>query len=94
MGNVFSESSIDYESFLLGLSSAALSYLGIDAPEHEKSSKINLELAKQNIDIIALLKEKTKGNLNENEQRLNDQILYDLRLKFSESVKIKFAHRS
>lgn len=93
MAKMFLDQQIDYTSFILGLSSAALSYLGVEDPQarNEKPLKINLELAKQNIDILVLIEEKTKGNLSQDEARLTSQILYDLRIKFSEAVKKSFA---
>jgi hypothetical protein len=44
--------------------------------------EINLQLARQTISIIEMLKEKTKGNLTEEEENLLDSVLYDVRLKF------------
>jgi len=41
-----------------------------------------LVLAKQSIDIINLLKDKTKGNLTNEEENLLDNLLYDLRMRF------------
>ena len=46
----------------------------------------NLDLARQNIDLLALLKEKTKGNLTPEEQTLIDNLLYDLRLRYVEEI--------
>jgi hypothetical protein len=81
--------SIDFSSLVLGFSSAALSYFGFRDDGSQDFSRLNLELAKQNIDIIALLKEKTKGNLSEDEIQLTDEVLRDLRMKFVESMKAK-----
>jgi hypothetical protein len=44
--------------------------------------KKDLPLAKHTIDTLAMLKEKTAGNLTEEEQRLLDGMLYDLRMAF------------
>jgi len=41
-----------------------------------------MALAKQSIDIINLLKDKTKGNLTQEEEKLLDHLLYDLRMRF------------
>jgi hypothetical protein len=43
--------------------------------------------AKQMIDLLAMLREKTRGNLNANEDRLMQDILFDLRMKYVEAVK-------
>lgn len=78
--------SVDYQGFILGLSSAALSYLGVTDDDTQSDSK-NLVLARQNIDIIAMLKDKTKGNLTDEEQKLTDEVLADLRMRFVEALK-------
>lgn len=73
---------IDFTSFILSLSTSALIQLGeIPDPFTKKSIK-NLPLAKQTIDLIGMLKEKTKGNLNNDEEKVIDYILYDLRMKY------------
>ena len=46
----------------------------------------NLPLAKQTIDLIALLKEKTKGNLTSDEENLMENMLYDLKLRYVKAV--------
>ena len=79
---------VDFSDLIMGFSSSALAYLGydIDAPMGEHSAQ-NLALAKQNLDIVTMLQEKTKGNLSPAEQKLLDQVLGDLRLKFVEASK-------
>lgn len=71
---------IDFNTFVLSLSTSALMHLG-KLPGAEDHT-VNLALAKQSIDCIALLEEKTKGNLTGEEERLIGEILYDLRLRF------------
>lgn len=75
--------SVEFSGLILGFCSAALSYMGFG---HESISK-NLSLAKQNIDIIRLLREKTKGNLNNDEERLINEALDDLHRKYLEASK-------
>jgi len=82
------QSTFDFSSLILGLSSAALSYLGISTNEKEPAPKKNLDLAAQNIEIISMLKEKTAGNLSKEEEALLDNVLADLRLKYIELAKI------
>jgi len=72
--------SIDFNTFVLSLSTSALMHLG-KLPGGE-SQTVNLAHAKQSIDCIALLEEKTKGNLTGEEERLISEVLYDLRLRF------------
>ena len=73
---------IEFTHFILSLSSSALIQLGeIQDPFTKKSAK-NLSLAKQTIDLIGMLKEKTKGNLTPEEEKVIDYILYDLRMRY------------
>jgi len=73
--------SIDFNTFILSLSTSALMHLG-KLPGSEDDSMVNLAHAKQSIDCIALLEEKTRGNLTGEEERLVTEVLYDLRLRF------------
>ena len=74
------EPSIDFNTFVLSLSTSALMHLG-NLPGSEDQT-VNLAHAKQSIDCIALLEEKTKGNLTGEEERLLHQVLFDLRMRF------------
>jgi hypothetical protein len=79
--------SIDFATFVLSLSHSALMHLG-EAPDPETNQvSTNLPLAKQNIDLLVLLEEKTKGNLTGDEERLLAQVLFDLRMRFVERSK-------
>jgi hypothetical protein len=80
---------VDFTTFILSLSHSALMHLG-EAPSPE-SGKIeqNLPLARQTIDLLGMLEEKTKGNLTGEEERLIGQILFDLRMRFVERSKTK-----
>ncbi len=53
----------------------------IEDPISQKIDK-NLPLAKQTIDLIGMLKEKTKGNLTPDEEKLIENILFDLRMRY------------
>lgn len=73
---------INFETFVLSLGTATLVSLGeIDNPV-TKAREENIEAAKQNIDILEMLVEKTKGNLSEREDKLLSGILYETRMKF------------
>ena len=78
---------IDFATFVLSLSHSALMHLG-EAP-HPETNEVttDLALAKQNIDLLGLLEEKTKGNLSGDEERLLAQVLFDLRMRFVERSK-------
>ncbi len=73
---------INFSSFLLSLSSSTLLHLGEIADPQSGEKKKDLALAKQSIDIINLLKDKTKGNLTQEEEKLLEHLLYDLRMRF------------
>jgi hypothetical protein len=75
---------VDFGTFVLSLGSSALVHLGeIQHPETAES-KENLSLARQTIDLLAMLEEKTAGNLTPEEARFLRDLLADLRLKFVE----------
>ena len=77
---LFSE--LGFSTFILSLSTSALVHLG-ELPDPVTNEKgANLQLAQQTIGVIELLKEKTKGNLTEEEVKLIDTVLYDIRLKY------------
>ena len=77
--------SIDFNTFVLSLSTSALMHLG-EISDSEDTT-VNLAHAKQSIDCIALLEEKTRGNLSGEEERLVSEVLYDLRLRFVAATK-------
>jgi hypothetical protein len=79
---------VDFTTFILSLSHSALMHLG-EAPSESGQLEVNLPLARQTIDLIAMLEEKTKGNLSGDEERLTAQILFDLRMRFVERSKTK-----
>jgi hypothetical protein len=73
---------VNFSSFVLSLSSSILLHLGEIADPQSGEKKKDLPLAKQTIDIITLLKDKTKGNLTDDEQELLEHLLYDMRMRF------------
>ena len=79
---------IDFATFVLSLASSVLVYLG-DPEATEGEAQVDLPLAKQTIDIMAMLQEKTKGNLSEGEDKLLAGVLYDLRIKYVDAQKRK-----
>ena len=79
--------SIDFTTFVASLSHSALMHLGEAPPLEGHSPETNLPLARQTIDLLGLLEEKTKGNLTGVEERLLGQVLYDLRMRFVEVSK-------
>lgn len=78
---------ITFSSFVIGLSTQALMHLGEIPDPLSKKIESSLPVAKQMIDIIAMLQEKTRGNLDQGEEKLMDGVLYDLRMRYVEAVK-------
>ncbi len=73
---------VTFATFILSLNTSALVHLG-ELPEPGKEEpEMDLALARHAIDTIAMLKEKTRGNLSKDEEALVDNILFDLRMKF------------
>ena len=73
---------INFPTFVVSLNASALLHLGaIEDPTTGQKTK-NLPMAKQTIDILSMLDEKTAGNLNNEEKNLLKNILYDLRLMY------------
>ena len=70
---------IDLTTFFLSISSAA--FMSLSGPEK------NLDLAKQNIDLLELMQEKTRGNRTVDEDRLVERLLFETRMKFLEAQK-------
>jgi hypothetical protein len=73
---------IDFSTFVLSINSSALVQLGlIEDPGSGQKTK-NLPLAKQSIDLLAMLEEKTRGNLTSDEENILKNILYELRMLY------------
>ena len=78
---------IDFATFVLSLSHSALLHLG-DAPDPASGEHaVSLPMARQSIDLIAMLQDKTRGNLSGDEERMLSQALYDLRMRYVEVTK-------
>ena len=80
MSNALPE--IDFGTFVMSLASSVLVHLGEIAHPDSSQSESNLPLAKQTIDILGMLQDKTRGNLSNEEQQLLTNLLYDLRMKY------------
>ena len=79
---------VDFGTFLLSLGTSALFHLGLVADsESGNKAEPNLPLARQTIDAIELLQEKTHGNLDEEEEKLLQNLLTELRIRFVEADK-------
>ncbi|AEH45390.1 Domain of unknown function DUF1844 [Thermodesulfatator indicus DSM 15286] len=73
---------VNFSMFVLSLNTSALVHLGeLPDPQTQEKRK-DLALARQTIDILDMLREKTRGNLTREEEKLLDTILYELRMIF------------
>lgn len=78
---------INFSMFLVSLSTQALAALGEMADPVTGKNDRDLEAARQLIDILGVLREKTRGNLDQDEKNLLEAILFDLRMKYVELAK-------
>jgi Domain of unknown function (DUF1844) len=78
---------INFSTFVISLSTQALMHLGEIASPLSGKVETDVPVAKQMIDILGMLRDKTRGNLNASEDRLMEDILFDLRMKYVEAVK-------
>lgn len=78
----------DFSTFVLSLGTSALYHLAlVDDPESGASPVgKNLPLARQAIDTLAMIEDKTRGNLEPDEEKLLASVLYELRVKFVEGA--------
>ena len=70
---------VTFSSFVVSLATSAMNHLG-EGP----GAKVDLAMARHTVDLLGLLMEKTKGNLDEDEAKLLETVLYDVRMKFLE----------
>lgn len=77
----------DFATLISLFSTQALVALGALPNPLTSQSKLELPLAKHFIDLLGVLEEKTKGNLNEREQRLLDGTLHELRMAYVEQAR-------
>lgn len=73
---------VNFASFVLSLSTSAMYHFGDFPDPVSKKSERNLPAAKQTIDLLSMLKDKTAGNLDEGEKSLIDGLLFELKLRY------------
>lgn len=73
---------VSFPTFLLSLHTSALIHLGIIPDPISEKCEVSLEIARQNIDLLEILKTKTEGNLTPEEAKLMENILYELRIAY------------
>jgi hypothetical protein len=81
------DGAVTFVGFVLSLAHTAAVHFGDVANPATGESEPNLDAARQMIEILSLLEEKTRGNLTAEERQLLDQILYELRLRYVEADK-------
>jgi hypothetical protein len=82
-----SEEPVTFSTFVLGLSTQALLHLGEIPNPVTRALERDVFAAKQVIDILGILGEKTRNNLEPAEQSLLESVLYDLRMRYVELVR-------
>jgi len=80
---------LDFSAFILTLATTAQVGLGSVPNPQTRQSDVNLPAAKQIIDILGLLKDKTTGNLSQDEQALLDSALFNLRMQYVRAMEGK-----
>lgn len=78
---------ISFSSFILGLSTQALMYMGEIPPAPGQPPQTDLAAAQQMIDVLAMLKQKTMGNLDSSEEAILGKALFDLRVHYVDLVR-------
>ena len=77
---------LTFSSFIFSLGTSALMLMGETLSPEQPNSPVNLPQAKEIIDILSMLEEKTKGNLSTEEAAVMKDMLYTLRMKFVEAT--------
>ena len=79
---------VSFIAFIFSLASNAAVHFGdLPDPLTNETRPADLEAAAQLIEIIAMLEEKTRGNLSAEERQLLDQVLFELRMRYVEAKK-------
>jgi uncharacterized protein DUF1844 len=73
---------VDFVSFIGSLAASALMNMGEKFSPDQPDDMRNLEAARQMIDLLDLLKEKTRGNLTDDESKMMENLLYNLKMRF------------
>jgi len=73
---------INFSTFIMSLNASALVSFGVLEDPVTRRKHANLPVGKQTIDILVMLKEKTRGNLSSDELKMLDSIIYELRMTY------------
>lgn len=77
---------LDFSTFILSLSTSVVMNLGLVENPVTKQTEKEPAVAKQTIDLIELLKDKTKGNLTDEETKLLDDVLHELKVWYCKAI--------
>lgn len=80
-------SSIDFPTFVLSVASAAMMGMGLAPRPDSGKTELDLDMARQNIDLLEMIQKKTLKNLTPDEDKLMERVLYEVRTKFLEVSK-------
>lgn len=78
---------IDFSTFIMSLTSSAFHHLGDIADPETGKTETNLPAVHQTIDMLTMLREKTKNNLTAEENKLLEQLIYELQMKYVAKTK-------
>ncbi len=77
---------VDFATHVLSLASSAMVALGQIPDPSGEASDFDLDTARYLIDVLGMLEEKTKGNLDDSESKLLQSLIYELRVKFVDAT--------
>lgn len=80
---------MDFSTFIMSLASTAMVHMGQIPAPGTQDKRLDLAAAKQMIDILGVLEEKTRGNLDDSENKLLTSLLYDLRVHYVDAQKLQ-----
>ena len=81
------QAQLSFTAFVLSLASTAAIHFGdLPDPVSGEQTELNLDGAAQMLEILALMEQKTRGNLSAEEREVLNQVLYELRLRFVEAT--------
>ncbi len=83
------EDPINFTAFILGLASSTLIHLGAAPHPETGAASVELTLAQQSLSLLEMLRAKTKGNLDAEEEKLFANLLTELRLRYVDASKNK-----
>lgn len=82
---------VDFSTYVLSTASTVQVALGVMPGPEGEAHPVDLEAARYFIDVLAMLEQKTKGNLDETETKLIASLLYDLHIAFVDAQKKAYA---